>query len=58
MDYLIGITCISKNSNSIITHNKNKLQEILELVNELNIQEANYLIKCMNKAKIKKEKEI
>ena len=47
------------NNNEMIIDNRDKsnLEQILVLANGLNIQEANYLIKQLNKAKIKIEKE-
>lgn len=55
-DYLLGgkeeITKINT-----IKKTKARLQQILELANGLSIQEANYLIKILNKSKIQIEKE-
>ncbi len=39
--------------NGIIITNKDRVQQILELTNGLTIQEINYLIEQLNKAKIK-----
>lgn len=44
--------------NEIIMTNKDRMQQILELASGLTIQEANYLIKQLNKAKIKIEEVI
>lgn len=52
MDYLMGLTSEETKLNA-----ENRLEQILVLANGLNIQEANYLIKQLNKAKIKIEKE-
>lgn len=51
--------CGYLNNNEMIIDNRDKsnLEQILVLANGLNIQEANYLIKQLNKAKIKIEKE-
>lgn len=54
MDYLVGLTSEAKR---LTDKKQSKLEQILELVNELSIQEANYLIKQLNKAKIYIEKE-
>lgn len=54
-DYLIGLNPIEKNTRNIITQNKSRLQQILELANGLSVQEANCLIKQLTKAKIKIE---
>ncbi len=51
-DYLIGLTSIKKNKRNIITQNKNRMQQILELANGLTVKESNYLINQLNKSKI------
>lgn len=52
-DYLMGLTTESETIN---TKYKNNLEQILKLANGLTIQETNYLIKKLNKAKIQIEK--
>lgn len=46
---------LEQNETIIVKQNQNKLKQILELANGLNIQEANYLIKVLNKSKIQIE---
>lgn len=46
---------LEENEIIIVKQNQNKLKQILELANGLNIQEANYLIKVLNKSKIQIE---
>lgn len=46
---------LEENEIIIVRQNQGKLKQILELVNGLNIQEANYLIKILNKSKIQIE---
>lgn len=53
MDYLMGLTTESVKINKTT---KNSLEQILDLANGLTIQEANYLIKQLNKSKIQIEK--
>ena len=53
IDYLLG----KNESNNNTYKTKTKVEQILELADGLNIQEANYLIKQLNKAVIKIEKE-
>ena len=57
MDFLIGLTSEVKTAKRFTDKKQSRLEQILELVNGLNIQEANYLIKQLNKAKIYIEKE-
>lgn len=57
MDYLIGLSSDIKTDKRFTDKKQSRLEQILELVNELSIQEANYLIKQLNKAKIYIEKE-
>ena len=57
MDFLIGLTSEVKTAKRFTDKKQGRLEQILELVNGLNIQEANYLIKQLNKAKIYIEKE-
>ena len=40
------------------TKNKSNLRQILKLINGLTMQEANYLIKQLKKAKIQIEKQV
>lgn len=54
MDYLMGLS--AEPEERIYPKNpKSKIQQILELADGLSIQEANYLIKQFNKAKIQIE---
>lgn len=50
---LMQICGYLEKNEKITTDNKNKLDQILDLANGLTIQEANYLIKQLNKSEIK-----
>lgn len=56
-DFLIGITDSNEDTKKY-KKKQNAILQILQLVNELNIQQVNYLIKQLNKAKIKIDEEI
>ena len=53
---LMRICGYLEKNETITVNSKNKLEQILDLANGLTIQEANYLIKRLNKSKIQIEK--
>ncbi len=58
IDYLMGLTSDNETIEKSTNKKQSKLEQILDLANGLTIQEANYLIKQLNKSKIQIEKEV
>lgn len=57
MDCLMGLTSDIETTEILTDKKQTRLEQILDLANGLSIQEANYLIKQLNKSKIQIEKE-
>ena len=58
IDYLMGLTSNTETIEISINKKQSKIEQILDLANGLSIPEVNYLIKQLNKAKIKIDEEI